>query len=163
SVSYRASCADDRRRLTYEAKIEGRSDGSLSFDAVAAAETEVLTNRTGFVVLHPLAGVSGRPVRVVHTDGSVALERFPALISPSQPIFDIRSLAYEIAPGVWATCAMQGDAFEMEDHRNWSDASYKTYIRPLGKPWPYVLPQGTRHEQSVRLSIAGTVPGEQAS
>src|SRR5262249_2052399 len=93
-VSYRAACADAKRRLTYEAKVEGSGDGSLGFDIVAVAETEVLTNRTGFVVLHPLAGVSGRPVRVVHSDGSQTLERFPELISPSQPIFDIRSLAH---------------------------------------------------------------------
>ena len=29
--------------------------------------------------------------------------------------------------------------FEMEDQRNWSDASYKTYVRPLALPWPFVL------------------------
>ena len=37
---------------------------------------------------------------------------------------------------------MEGDTFEMEDQRNWSDASYKTYVRPLALPWPYVLPAG---------------------
>ena len=135
-MSYRGHCADAKRRLTYEARISGRSDGSLAFDVVAVAETDVLTNRVGFVVLHPLADVAGRPVRVVHTDGREVTDRFPELIKPSQPIFDIRSLAHEIAPGVWATCTMEGDAFEMEDQRNWSDASYKTYVRPLGRPWP---------------------------
>ena len=52
---------------------------------------------------------------------------------------------------------MHGDAFEMEDQRNWSDASYKTYIRPLAKPWPYTLAAGNRHEQAVRLAISGPV------
>ena len=45
-------------------------------------------------------------------------------------------------PGVFATVRMEGDAFEMEDHRNWTDASFKTYVRPLALPWPYVLPAG---------------------
>jgi hypothetical protein len=154
-VSYRGRCADAKRRLSYDARISGRSDGSLAFEVVAVAETDVLTNRVGFVVLHPLAGAAGRPVRVVRTDGCEAMDRFPELIKPSQPIFDIRSLAHEIMPGVWATCTMEGDAFEMEDQRNWSDASYKTYVRPLGKPWPYVLEKGSRDRQAVRLSIRG--------
>ena len=29
---------------------------------------------------------------------------------------------------------MSGDSFEMEDHRNWTDASFKTYVRPLALP-----------------------------
>ena len=156
TASYHGCCADAQRRLTYEARISGRSDGSLAFEVVAVAETDVLTNRVGFVVLHPLAGVAGRPVRVVHTDGRVVTDRFPELIKPSQPIFDIRSLAHAIAPGVWATCTMEGDdPFEMEDQRNWSDASYKTYVRPLGKPWPYLLEQGSRQGKAVRLHIRG--------
>ena len=56
---------------------------------------------------------------------------------------------HEIAPGTWATCTMEGDAFEMEDQRNWSDASYKTYVRPLARPWPYTLPKGEPVAQSV--------------
>ena len=50
---------------------------------------------------------------------------------------------------------MEGDAFEMEDQRNWTDASYKTYVRPLALPWGYTLAKGSRHEQSVRLSFTG--------
>ena len=37
---------------------------------------------------------------------------------------------------------MEGDTFEMEDQRNWTDASYKTYVRPLALPWPYTLAGG---------------------
>ncbi len=156
-VTYRGTCADARRRLIYAAEIVGSGDGSLIFRVVATAETDVETNRAGFVVLHPLAGVAGRTMRVVHTDGRAVTDQFPELIKPSQPVFDIRSLAHEIAPGIWATCTMAGDAFEMEDQRNWSDASYKTYVRPLAKPWPYTLAKGSRHEQSVRLDIAGSI------
>ena len=79
----------------------------------------------------------------------------PTRISPSQPIFDIRALSHEVAPGLWATCRMEGDTFEMEDQRNWTDASYKTYVRPLALPWGYTLAKGSRHEQSVRLSFTG--------
>ena len=53
---------------------------------------------------------------------------------------------------------MQGDAYEMEDQRNWSDASYKTYVRPLARPWPYTLPKGVPVVQSVTLAISGNQP-----
>jgi hypothetical protein len=43
----------------------------------------------------------------------------------------------------------------MEDQRNWSDASYKTYVRPLAKPWPYRVPAGTIDRQSVHIAITG--------
>ena len=33
----------------------------------------------------------------------------------------------------------------MEDQRNWTDASFKTYVRPIGLPWPYTLAKGTDH------------------
>ena len=34
TVSYRGLCADAKRRLTYETRISGRSDGSLAFEVV---------------------------------------------------------------------------------------------------------------------------------
>src|SRR5579872_4471728 len=54
TVSYRAHCADANRTLVYDAAITGRSDGSLVFEAIAEPLTDVPTNRTGFIVLHPL-------------------------------------------------------------------------------------------------------------
>ena len=50
-----------------------------------------------------------------------------------------------------ADVRMEGDTFEMEDHRNWTDASFKTYVRPLALPWPYTLPKGETFKQSVTL------------
>ena len=54
-----------------------------------------------------------------------------------------------------ATCTMEGDAYEMEDQRNWTDASYKTYIRPLAKPRPYTVRGGEAIRQSVSLTFRG--------
>ena len=154
TVEYRAVCADGNQRLQYEARITGSSDGALAFEAVAVPETDFVTNRTGFVVLHP-ARLAGQKLKVTHVEGREEETRFPERISPSQPVFDIRALSHEAAPGLWATCQMEGDAFEMEDQRNWTDASYKTYVRPLALPWGYTLTKGSRHEQSVRLSFTG--------
>lgn len=154
-ITYTASAGDASQSLTYTARIEGRSDGSLEFSADGVPQTEFTTNRTGFVVLHPLAGVVGCPVTVEHTDGQIVESAFPTEINPACPFQDIRALTHHPLPGVRVTCRMEGDAFEMEDHRNWLDASFKTYVRPLAKPWPYVLAKGEPFTQRVSLTVEG--------
>jgi len=157
-IAYRATCKDAKRTLVYDARIFGGSDGSLSFEALADPQTEVLTNRTGFIVLHPIEDLAGRPVRVRYGDGREDLSAFPAAIDPRCPFREVTALSHEFAPGAWVTCAMEGDTFEMEDQRNWTDASYKTYVRSLLRPWPYVLPKGEKFRQAIRLSVSGNVP-----
>ncbi len=70
----------------------------------------------------------------------------------------MRAMAHEAVPGVWATCTMEGDSWETEDHRNWLDASFKTYVRPMRLPYPYTLKGGERVTQSVTLTFSGTLP-----
>jgi hypothetical protein len=158
AVDYEARCADAKRALTYRAHIVATADGHLRFEAAALPHTDFLTNRTGFIVLHPLKGVAGCPVEILHVDGRRVKDQFPSIISPMQPFYDIRALSHEVMPGLWATCRMEGDTFEMEDHRNWTDASFKTYVRPLALPWPYTLPAGSEIKQSVSLTFAGKLP-----
>jgi hypothetical protein len=51
----------------------------------------------------------------------------------------------------------------MEDHRNWTDASFKTYVRPLAEPWPYTLRKGIEIKQSVSLAFSGKLPRAKAA
>ncbi|MGH1478198.1 MAG: hypothetical protein ACRBM6_05630 [Geminicoccales bacterium] len=157
-ISFDAICKDAGQELHYSAKIKGNSDGTLTFEGVGKAITDFETNRTGFVVLHPVDGVAGCPVEVLRVDGSTEKTRFPELIDPKCPFQDLRALTHEVLPGVKVTCRMEGDSFETEDHRNWNDASFKTYVRPLALPWPYHLAAGETTQQSVTLSLTGTVP-----
>ena len=157
-VSYEGHCGDAKRAMTYRAHITASADGNLRFEATALPHTDFLTNRTGFIVLHPLKGVAGCPVEILHVDGRKVHDKFPAIVNPVQPFYDIRALTHEVAPRLSATCRMEGDTFEMEDHRNWTDASFKTYVRPLALPWPYTLPAGSEIKQSVSLSFTGTLP-----
>jgi len=163
SVSYQASCRRGSQHMNYSARIEGRADGSLVFSGEAAPVTDFITARTGFVVLHPLKGVAGHALDVEHADGSVKRSSFPALVDPVQPILSIRTLTHEVLPGLKAVVRMEGDTFEMEDHRNWTDASFKTYVRPLALPWPYVLKAGEAVRQQVTLTLLGTAPAAAAS
>ena len=155
TVTYSASCSGDGQRFDYHARITGNADGTLRFDGIGTPETDFLTNRTGFVVLHGAAGTSGHPAEVSEVDGRVVETRFPEVIDPKQPIMNIRALTHEVAPGLKVTCTMLGDTFEMEDQRNWTDASYKTYVRPLGLPHPFILNAGETIEQAVELRFEG--------
>lgn len=115
---------------------------------------EFTTARAGLAVLYPLDGTVGRPVCVRHSDGSAEKACFPQFISPGQPFFDIAAIRHEPAPGLTATCRFDGDVFEMEDQRNWTDASYKVYNRPLAWPSPYVIDNETGAHQQIRLDVA---------
>ena len=155
SVSFHADIRVDDQQLSYDATIAGTEDGTLEFTGTALPKTDFLTARTGFVVLHPLKGVAGLPVDIEHVDGRRVKGKFPQLVNPVQPVLDIRSLTHEVLPGLKATALMQGDTFEMEDHRNWTDASFKTYVRPLSRPWPYTLKAGEAVKQSIKVTLSG--------
>ena len=153
SVQYDAVAGDDAQSFGYCATLEGHADGRLVFDAQGEAATAFVTNRTGFVVLHPIEGVAGARCTIEHVDGRKVEGRFPKLIDPVQPMMELRALTHEFAPGFQVTCRMEGDTFEMEDQRNWTDASYKTYVRPLALPWPYTIEKGERLQQRVSLGV----------
>ncbi len=84
----------------------------------------------------------------------------PSRIDAYQPFFQVRALKHEFAPGAFVTVRLEGETFEMEDQRNWSDASFKTYPRPIGLPWPFEIAAGTRLAQTVSLTIEGSPPAE---
>ena len=143
-LAYRADIvADDERRLVFTVEFE--------------PETEFRTSRTGFVALHPVEGVAGEACSITHSDGTVEETAFPGLIMPLQPFFDISAMRHRVAPGVWLTCRFEGaDPWETEDQRNWTDASYKTYYRPLALPYPYPLAEGERLRQVATLTFEGS-------
>lgn len=157
TIAYKATCRGEGQSYSYQARIEGRPDG-LRFEATGAGDTDFLTNRTGFVVLHGVEGIAGAPVTVEHVDGRTVETEFPEIIMGDCPIRDIRALTHAVAPGLKVRCEMTGDTFEMEDQRNWTDASYKTYVRPLSLPHPYTLKAGEAIDQAVSLEFSGAAP-----
>ena len=151
-------CEMEGGTLTWSAEIVAEASGDLRFTATASPDADIETNRTGFVVLHPLEGVAGRPVEITHTDGTTVGGAFPDLVQSKQPLFLIRALRHEVVPGVWVRCTMEGDTWEMEDQRNWTDANFKSYSRPLADPFPYAIRKGETVGQSVALEFSGEVP-----
>ncbi|MGY5811307.1 D-apionate lactonase [Rhizobium sp. LEGMi198b] len=154
SVSYVARCTGpENTELAIDVHITAEAGEALIFEAEALTKTGFETNRCGFCILHPIVGVAGRPVSVEHIDGSREDTHLPDLIEPWQPFKDMRAITHGVTSNVTAECRMEGDTFEMEDQRNWSDASYKTYVRPLALPWPYRIPPGEPMRQRIVLTI----------
>lgn len=156
----------DRRFRTADGAIDGHlaitatvtTTGTGAVVAITAAlsltaRRDISVNRAGFVLLHP-ASVAGTPLVVCHGDGRVEQTRFPALISPAQPVLDIAGLRHRVS-GVEVDIAVEGEAFEMEDQRNWTDASFKTYCRPLARPRPFPLAAGETVRQTLRVALSG--------
>jgi hypothetical protein len=162
TIRYRAECSGKDGAFRYSVEITGSADGMLDCHAWGESDHGFDTNRTGFVVLHPLDGVVGRDVAIRHASGGTSIEKFPELIDPKQPVFDIRELRHEPMPGVTVSVRMEGDTFEMEDHRNWTDASFKTYVRPLARGFPYQIGPGESLDQRVTLRIEGHAPPKRA-
>lgn len=127
------------------------TEASLVVTFDATADTAFNTNRTGLVVLHPPA-LAGTDLTVTHPDGTREHTVFPASISPHQPAYEIAGLAWAHA-GTRVAVEFSGDVFEMEDQRNWTDASYKTYSRPLSLPFPYRLEAGERVRQEIVVTV----------
>jgi len=112
--------------------------------------TDFWRNRLGLVVLHP-PDVAGSPLTVIHSDSRSEVSAFPQEISPHQPAVDIVGMRWSV-DGVDAHLTFEGEIFEMEDQRNWTDASFKTYSTPLQEPFPVFLAAGTSFTQALHLN-----------
>ena len=142
----------------WKVAISGTPDGGLRFQADGKAGSDFATNRAAICLLHPLRECVGGPARYTGSDGQVRTGRFPETIKPDQPFLDFQAFAHEAAPGLWASLKYEGDTFEMEDQRNWSDGSFKTYCPPQARPKPMKVVAGWETRQSVTLELQGRLP-----
>ncbi len=140
--------------------IEGTNDNSLSLSFNGEALSTFDKNRIGFCILHPIETCTGKPCKIIHSDGSDEVLLFPDKISPDQPFLDIKSMEWEV-DNLMCSIDFEGDIFETEDQRNWTDASYKTYCTPLDHPSPVTLRKGYKVRQKVILKVNGNIEESQ--
>jgi hypothetical protein len=139
-------------------QAEGRNDNSISFEVHLTSRGEFRHNRTGIFVLHPIETTAGRPCHITHPDATAEKRNFPDHISPWQPFKNIGTMEWAPAGKGSARLDFFGEIFEMEDHRNWSDHSFKTYAPPLYQAIPELVQHfGDSIQHSVRLQV--THPG----
>jgi hypothetical protein len=135
----------------YEAKvsIEGGPDGIVySYSGVATGD--INTSRTGLCILHP-SSLADQPVEIRHPDGTRESGRFPDLVQPDWPFREVVGVSSKF-PGYKVEIKMEGEIFEMEDQRNYGDASFKTYCRQQSRPFPYIIAVGEKVNQTVRIT-----------
>ncbi len=156
-LSFAVECRAGHIYFRWNGQLSGAPDGTLRYVFEGEALTTFLKNRIGFCVLHPLRECCGAHASYEHADGHLGEVRFPTLIEPQIPgrstFSDLRRLTHEIIPGCWAELEFEGDVFETEDQRNWTDASFKTYCTPLALPFPVEIKAGTRLRQAVTLRL----------
>lgn len=134
-----------------KATIAGKPDGTIRFEFEGESLSVFQRNRIGLCILHPISA-AGDHIAVAHPDGSMTDGVFPTLISPHQPFKGIVGIHHFLPNGGEAEISFAGDVFEMEDQRNWTDASFKTYSTPLQLPFPVRVCVGERMQQSVTIS-----------
>jgi hypothetical protein len=68
------------------------------------------------------------------------------------PIFpSFSSLVVDRLDGIKVFTDFEGDLFEMEDQRNWTDGSFKTYCTPLSLGYPHQAKAGQSFHQKVTV------------
>ena len=141
--------------------IVGARDGVITCSFCGRAETAFRYCRIGLCLLHPREQ-AGRPYRASTASG-MAAGLLPELVGaqrvengtlyPLFPSYD--ALEIDVTPGLIARFEFEGDLFEMEDQRNWTDASFKTYSTPIELGFPrYACPE-QEISQSVRIAVTG--------
>jgi len=152
-LTFDVECKEREIDFFWHATVTGDSQGTVTFTMDGIARSTFLRNRIGFCVLHPIRECAGQPCIIEKVDGTMERGVFPYYISPQQPFMDIRAISHEVVPGLSAEVRFEGEVFEMEDQRNWTDASFKTYCTPLELPFPAEIKEGTTITQSVTLTL----------
>jgi hypothetical protein len=145
----------------WHATIQGDQNGNITYTASGHAIRGFRYCRIGFCVLHP-PDYAGRPYRGTAPAGLITGE-LPQTICPLLyqdgfyiPLFDaISSLTVSLAGSVEVRFDFVGDLFEMEDQRNWTDGSFKTYCPPLSLGFPHTANCGQKFEQQVSITASG--------
>ncbi len=146
----------------WQGKIIGKANGTITFSMDGEARSTFWRNRIGFCILHPME-YAGAECKIEHVDRTFEQTTFPKFIapqliingkpSPVEPFSNMRALAYQVSPDLLAEVRFEGDNFEMEDQRNWTDASFKTYGTPLRESSPVEVKAGTKIFQNFSLTL----------
>ena len=146
----------------WEGAIEGSSSGRLSFRMDGEALTSFLYGRIGLCVLHASADYAGKPYgtrngsAVRHGEFPTAIGSQPFVNGLYEPLIpEFTELEVALRTDLQVSYQLQGDLFEVEDQRNWTDASFKTYSTPLRLGSPHRAERGQRFAQQVVVTASG--------
>ncbi len=153
-VTFHVLCQRDDIDFRWKGRISGSDNGDIEFSFDGEAYSAFKKNRIGFCVLHG-PSAAGQPWVLETADGKTSRGRLPKHISPHQPAKNLKAMTHKVTKGISARVAFEGDIFETEDQRNWTDASFKTYCTPLEIPYPVALAKGEKISQKITISLDG--------
>ena len=166
-ITYNVENIQDDINFVWKAKIVGNSNGSISFKMDGEALSTFWRNRIGFCILLPM-NCAETKTQINHVDGTIEQSIFPKYIapqliiegrpSPVEPFSNMRALTLNMSPDLIVELNFDGDNFEMEDQRNWTDASFKIYSTPLRYPSPVEIKTGKKISQTFSLNLKKQSP-----
>ncbi len=158
SISFNAHHQSGNLDYSWQACIIGEADGKISYAMDGTANTSFRFCRIGFCILHPIRECAGQPYQAETQDGLIT-GTLPVLIEPQRmqgkyeaPLFPAcSSFTVNLENKAAIHTSFEGDLFEVEDQRNWTDGSFKTYCTPLSLGYPRDAAAGQRIHQKVSL------------
>ncbi|MBE0652696.1 MAG: hypothetical protein IH594_02790 [Bacteroidales bacterium] len=151
----------DTRLIFFQKEIHFSANLSIKINASGfvfefdgQAHSSFLKNRIGLNLLLPVDELAGCDCMVTDPEQRETKYTFPSEISSHQPFVNIRGLRWRDMAGNEINASFEGDVFEIEDQRNWTDASFKIYSTPLHLPFPDLIEKGERIHQKISLRVA---------
>lgn len=135
------------------------TETTIAYVMDGVAKTAFDYARIGLCFHHPMES-AGCQYEGVSPNGSVA-GTFPDTIAPQ---INVGEIDLPVFPPVTALTVMQtndvavhlawdGERFEMEDHRNWSDASFKSYPKPADLGYRFYAHTGERLQEKMTVEV----------
>jgi hypothetical protein len=159
----------DHRRaevdLTWQGEILGEPDGTISYAMDCTVNEDLDYKLIGLNIHHGMREYVGRPYEgdspASPVSGVFTEHVFPQLVvdETEVPIFpDVSRLTTHLTDDVAVTFSFEGDTFEFEDQRNWTDGSFKSQSYPPRRGGLFHASAGQHIFQNVTIKAEGPVP-----
>jgi hypothetical protein len=148
----------------WSATIVGTREGTVSYELDGKAGSAFAFAKIGLCLHHPMQETAGRLFRGVAPTTPVGgeLPRFigPQINLPDEgwdlPLFEpAESFEIDLPYGERIRFDFEGDLFEMEDQRNWTDGSFKTSSTPASLGYHHSIKEGGMIRQKLSFHVEG--------
>ena len=160
-ISFNARNSQREIDFRWKGWITGDSEGRIAYSMTGKALKNFKKRIIGLCALFPIRECAGQSTNVIKRNGDRVSTMFPFFISSDQPLpglDDISEINF-LTNGeqIPVSVKFEGDKFEMEDQRSFTDASYKVYSTWVRSTEPQEVMEGEEATQSISISIGSTV------
>lgn len=156
--------------LSWRGEIVGAADGTISYAMDARANQAMTYKLIGLNAHHAMGEYADRPFTAETIAGPVE-GTFPLEVGPQRvvdqtevPLFPpTERLTAQLTDDVAVHFVFEGDTFEFEDQRNWTDGSFKSQSYPPRRNGFFHLDAGERVFQKVTVTVSGPAPMQAAT